>query len=100
MSDFEKRTSTTVRVTRSTVAMHTVAAEIEAMLGPLPVEVRRQPDDLDVDETGATYLENASLKASAAATRTNHWALADDSGLEVDALQGAPGLLLKNYKYI
>ena len=72
-------------------------AEIEAMLGPLPVEVRRQPDDLDVDETGATYLENASLKASAAATRTNHWALADDSGLEVDALQGAPGLFSARY---
>ena len=72
-------------------------AEIEAMLGPLPVEVRRQPDDLDVDETGATYLENASLKASAAALRCNDWALADDSGLEVDALQGAPGLFSARY---
>ena len=69
-------------------------AEIEAMLGPLSLEVQRQPKDLDVDETGATYLENASLKASAAALSTNEWALADDSGLEVDALHGAPGLSL------
>ncbi len=72
-------------------------AEIEAMLGPLPIEVQRQPDDLDVDETGSTYLENASLKASAAALRCNDWALADDSGLEVDALQGAPGLFSARY---
>lgn len=67
------------------------------MLGPLPLEVQRQPSDLDVDETGETYLENASLKASAAALRTNEWALADDSGLEVDALRGAPGLFSARY---
>ena len=67
-------------------------AEIERMLGPLPVDVRRQPDDLDVEETGSTYLENARLKAKAAAVRTGTWSLADDSGLEVDALNGAPGL--------
>ena len=67
-------------------------AEIERMLGPLPVDVRRQPDDLDVEETGSTYLENARLKAEAAAVRTGTWTLADDSGLEVDALNGAPGL--------
>jgi len=67
-------------------------AEIESMLGPLPLIVRRQPDDLEVEETGATYLENARLKAVAAAQRTGHWTLADDSGLEVDALDGAPGL--------
>jgi non-canonical purine NTP pyrophosphatase (RdgB/HAM1 family) len=72
-------------------------AEIEVMLGPLPLEVQRQPSDLDVDETGTTYLENASLKASAAALRTNEWALADDSGLEVDALRGAPGLYSARY---
>ena len=67
------------------------------MLVPLPLEVQRQPSDLDVDETGETYLENASLKASAAALRTNEWALADDSGLEVDALRGAPGLFSARY---
>jgi non-canonical purine NTP pyrophosphatase (RdgB/HAM1 family) len=55
-------------------------AEIEAMLGPLPLVVQRQPDDLDVEETGDTYGDNA-----------------DDSGLEVDALQGAPGLYSARY---
>ena len=72
-------------------------AEIEAMLIPLPIVVQRQPDELDVDETGTTYLENASLKASAAALRTKNWALADASGLEVDALGGAPGLFSARY---
>ena len=75
----------------------TKVAEIEAMLGPLPINVQRQPDDLDVEETGSTYRENAELKASAAALRTNGWALADDSGLEVDSLQCAPGLFSARY---
>jgi len=55
------------------------------------------PKDLDVDippieETGATFAENALLKALAVARTTNLPALADDSGLCVDALDGAPGL--------
>ncbi|ABI46407.1 non-canonical purine NTP pyrophosphatase [Synechococcus sp. CC9311] len=67
-------------------------AEIEAMLGPLPLKVVRQPPELEVEETGVSYLENALLKASAAAELTGTWSLADDSGLEVDALNSAPGL--------
>lgn len=43
-------------------------------------------------ETGSTYRENAVQKALAAAKATGHWAMGDDSGLEVDALDGAPGL--------
>jgi XTP/dITP diphosphohydrolase len=45
----------------------------------------------DVEETGAAYLENALLKARAVASATGEAALADDSGIEVDALGGAPG---------
>ena len=67
-------------------------AEIKAMLGKLPVEVQNQPKELSVEETGETYLENALLKAEAAAKATNTWTIADDSGLEVDALNGAPGI--------
>lgn len=47
---------------------------------------------LDPEETGASYAENARLKAEAFAVASGHWSLADDSGLEVDALDGAPGL--------
>jgi len=46
----------------------------------------------EVEETGATYAENALLKARSAARATGLPALADDSGLEVDALGGAPGI--------
>ena len=67
-------------------------AEIQAMLGPLPIEVQKQPSQLQVEETGSTYLENALLKAKAAAQITNTWTISDDSGLEVDALNGAPGI--------
>jgi non-canonical purine NTP pyrophosphatase (RdgB/HAM1 family) len=62
------------------------------MLGPLPLNVLRQPAELEVEETGMSYFENALLKASAAAQLTGNWALADDSGFEIDALKGAPGL--------
>ncbi|WP_152557511.1 MULTISPECIES: non-canonical purine NTP pyrophosphatase [unclassified Prochlorococcus] len=67
-------------------------AEIEFMLGPLPLKVQRQPDNFEVEESGSTYLENAILKAKATAKLTNSWTIADDSGLEVDALQGGPGI--------
>jgi XTP/dITP diphosphohydrolase len=46
----------------------------------------------DVEETGATFHENAALKASEYAKALGIWALADDSGLEVDALEGKPGV--------
>ncbi|MEX0826359.1 MAG: RdgB/HAM1 family non-canonical purine NTP pyrophosphatase [Acidimicrobiia bacterium] len=51
----------------------------------------------DVDETGATLEENAILKARAVARATGHDAIADDTGLEVDALGGAPGVRSSRY---
>lgn len=51
----------------------------------------------DVPETGATFLENATLKATAYARLSGQLTLADDSGLEVDALGGAPGVLTARF---
>jgi len=72
-------------------------AELAAMLDDLPLQVRQQPEGLEIEETGSTYLANARLKAEAVAQLTGQWALADDSGLEVDALGGAPGILSARY---
>ena len=72
-------------------------AEIGAMLALVELEVLPLPPGLEVEETGATYLANARLKAEAVARITGHWALADDSGIEVDALGGAPGIFSARY---
>ena len=72
-------------------------SEISEMLNVLNLIVQKQPDTLNVEETGKSYLENAFLKAKAAATETNSWALADDSGLEVDYLDGRPGIYSARY---
>lgn len=52
---------------------------------------------LDIEENGATYEENALLKARAVAAHTDGIVLADDSGLEIDALQGEPGVYSARY---
>lgn len=69
--------------------------EIREILGPLHLALLAPQDagiDLDVNETGRTYSENARLKAEAFLSAAGLPTLADDSGLEVDALEGAPGL--------
>ncbi|WP_214872843.1 XTP/dITP diphosphatase [Exiguobacterium sp. s140] len=69
--------------------------ELEGMLTPLGFEVESlldYPDAPETDETGTTFEENAALKATEAAAYFGHAVLADDSGLEVDALDGAPGV--------
>ena len=74
--------------------------EIKAILGDLGFEVMSQGElglDLDVDETGTIFEENALLKAQAAAMASGMCALADDSGLCVDALNGAPGVYSARY---
>lgn len=70
------------------------AREIADLLRPFGVEAASAADLglPDVEETGATYEANAALKAEAVAQTTGRFALADDSGLSVDALDGAPGV--------
>jgi XTP/dITP diphosphohydrolase len=71
--------------------------EFAALLADLPLEIRAQPEGLEVEETGATFAENARLKATAVALASGCWALADDSGLAVAALGGAPGVHSARY---
>lgn len=69
--------------------------EIKDILKDLPFEVVSMKDlgyDLDIEETGSTFDENAMLKAKALYEHVNAMVLADDSGLEVDFLGGAPGI--------
>jgi XTP/dITP diphosphohydrolase len=69
-------------------------AEIRAMMGEsfLVRDANDFPGFPTVAETGTTFLENATLKAEAISSCVDGYVLSDDSGLEVDALQGAPGV--------
>jgi XTP/dITP diphosphohydrolase len=71
--------------------------EFEGLLSGLPLKVKAQPEGLEVEETGSTFTANARIKAIAVAAETGEWALADDSGLSVDALDGAPGVHSARY---
>jgi XTP/dITP diphosphohydrolase len=71
--------------------------EFGHLLADLPLEIRPQPKGLEVEETGHTFAANARLKAEAVARSTGCWALADDSGLSVTALGGAPGVHSARY---
>lgn len=69
--------------------------ELQTLLTDLPWQVCSLldfPDGPEVEEDGATFLENALKKASVVAKTLQMWTLADDSGLEVDYLNGAPGV--------
>ena len=75
-------------------------AELQEILAELGVEVVLQSDvglDLEPDETGATFAENAKIKAQAVMEASGLPAIADDSGLCVDALQGGPGVYSARY---
>ena len=56
------------------------------------------PGAPEPEETGDTYLENAQIKSQSAAQYTGEWSLADDAGLEIDALDGAPGVHSKRFE--
>ena len=74
--------------------------ELRDILSHMGVEVCLQSDvgvDVDVEETGTTFAENAMLKAKAICTAANLPAIADDSGLCVDALNGGPGVYSARY---
>ncbi|MEI6655594.1 MAG: RdgB/HAM1 family non-canonical purine NTP pyrophosphatase [Verrucomicrobiota bacterium] len=70
------------------------SAEIRSMLGDRfeVLDATDFPDFPAIEETGCTFLENATLKAVGISRHVGGWVLADDSGLEVDALGGAPGV--------
>ena len=74
--------------------------EIKKILTPLGYEVVSQAEagvDIDVEETGTTFEENAALKAQAVYDLTKTAVISDDSGLEVDYLNGAPGVYSHRY---
>jgi XTP/dITP diphosphohydrolase len=77
--------------------------ELNLLLSDLPIEWLRVSDVLgrswSVEETGATFEENAVIKAGAASQATGFIALADDSGLEVDVLGGSPGVRSARYAH-
>ena len=75
-------------------------AEMGAILSGLGVEVVSPADlgiTVDVEETGSTFAENAMLKAKAICAAAGMPAIADDSGLCVDALNGGPGVYSARY---
>lgn len=71
--------------------------EIEKYLVGLNWQLELKPEELEVEETGKTFRENAYLKAETVARALGEWAIADDSGLAVDALEGAPGVYSARY---
>lgn len=84
------------RNTKLVVASHNQGKvrEIEALLAPFAIETLGAAalNLPEPEETGASFADNAILKARAAALATEHYALADDSGLVVPMLKGAPGI--------
>lgn len=73
--------------------------EIQHILGPgfRVHDLRAHPDISEIRESGTSFEENAKLKALAASTQLPALVIADDSGLEVDALGGAPGIYSARY---
>ena len=74
--------------------------ELNSLLADLPVDLLSLSDigcTIEIEETGATFAENAALKARGYARLAGIWTLADDSGLEVEALDNRPGVYSARY---
>jgi XTP/dITP diphosphohydrolase len=99
MSDLSSPLNLSTRLQKLVIASGNAGkiTEFRSYLADLGVTLIAKPDSIDVEETGLTFMENAHLKASQVAIATNEWAIADDSGLEVIALNNAPGVLSARY---
>ena len=71
--------------------------EFRKLFYNFPFDVLTQPVGFEVEETGNTFIENARIKAIAVSKETGNLSLADDSGLSVEALGGAPGIYSSRY---
>jgi XTP/dITP diphosphohydrolase len=71
--------------------------EMQAYLNDGDWHLELKPDDLEIEETGETFLENACQKASGVAKALRKWSIADDSGLCVEGLNGRPGVYSARY---
>ena len=98
--------STGLQVTRRPLLIATFnigkLKELRQLLAQFPLEIldlNRFPSIQPIAETGDTFTENASLKAAGYASQTRLLTMADDSGLEVDALDGAPGVHSARYAH-
>ncbi len=72
-------------------------AEFKKLLDDFPFDLMTQPIGIEIEETGSTFMENARIKAIAVSQATGILSLADDSGLSVESLGGAPGIYSSRY---
>ncbi len=71
--------------------------EFKKLLDDFPFDLLTQPVGFEIEETGNTFMENARIKAIAVSQATGNLSLADDSGLSVESLGGAPGIYSSRY---
>ena len=72
-------------------------AEFKKLLDDFSFDLLTQPVGFEIEETGSTFIENARIKAIAVSQATGNLSLADDSGLSVESLGGAPGIYSSRY---
>ena len=72
-------------------------SEYQKLLSDINCQLALQPDSIDVVETGKTFRENAAKKACEVSKKLNNYAIADDSGLCIDSLNGSPGIYSSRY---